>query len=69
MTLGGTLGSMANTPRQTIRVDQALWDLAGEVAQAAGTNRSEEINTFLRWRTGEPGVELPEPAMRAPETA
>lgn len=41
-----------------------LWATAGAVINASGSDRSKELINYLRWRTGEPGVELPEPATR-----
>ena len=45
-------------------VPRELWDNAGQITAAQGTDRSEAITQFLRWLTGEPGAELPEPATR-----
>ncbi|WP_405187831.1 hypothetical protein [Streptomyces anulatus] len=43
--------NVEKTPRQTIRVERALWDKAGH---AVGTrNRGAVIRDFLRWLTHE----------------
>lgn len=39
---------------------ESRWKKLGEAAQRAGTNRSEVINDFARWYTGEDDAELPE---------
>jgi hypothetical protein len=60
---------MPNQPAEgqvtpNLRMPKALWENAGEVAQAQGTNRGAVIKQFLRWYTGEPDAQLPEPATR-----
>lgn len=60
---------MPNQPAEgqvtpNLRMPRELWDNAGQVATAQGTNRGTVIKQFLRWYTGEPGIELPEPATR-----
>lgn len=45
-------------------VPEELWATAGEVAAGSSTDRSKAVVAFLRWYTGEPGAELPEPAAR-----
>jgi len=43
---------------------RGLWQKAGEVATAQGTDRTAEIIRFLRWYVGEKDAELPTPASR-----
>lgn len=62
---------MPNQPatfNKTIRIEASLWNRAGEIAKAQGGSRATVINAFLRWYTGEPGAELPEPAQRKENT-
>jgi len=42
-----------------------LWQRAGALAAARGTNRGDEIIRFLRYYVGEAGAELPQPATPA----
>jgi hypothetical protein len=59
--------SMPNQPatfNKTVRIEGDLWDRAGQIATVQGGTRASEINAFLRWYTGEPGAQLPEPATR-----
>lgn len=44
-----------------IRMPAYLWQLAGEVTTANGTDRGTVIREFLRWYVGEEGAELPTP--------
>lgn len=48
-----------------VRMPRHLWDNAGQVAAAQGTDRGTEVRNFLRWWTGEPDAKLPTPAVRA----
>lgn len=50
-----------------VRMPRPLWENAGAVASAQGTDRGTVIKQFLRWYTGEPGAELPSPATREAE--
>lgn len=43
------------TPKQTIRVDPALWEAFGAVAD----NRAAVLRQFMRWYVGTPGVDYP----------
>lgn len=36
-----------------------LWNRLGEVASAAGTDRTAIIREFVRWFVREPGAKLP----------
>jgi len=45
-------------------VPEHVWKNAGAVATASGTDRSKAVLAFLRWYTGEPDAQLPEPATR-----
>lgn len=40
----------SGTPKQTIRVEGALWDEFGEVCKAEGTNRAEDIREHMKRR-------------------
>ena len=44
------------TARQTIRVDETLWDEFGETAEP---DRSTVIREFIRWYVGQAGAKLP----------
>jgi hypothetical protein len=41
-------------------VPEALWVRFGELADGAGTDRSEMIRAFIRWYTRQPGAKLPD---------
>ncbi|WP_431772206.1 hypothetical protein [Streptomyces cucumeris] len=43
--------NVEKTPRQTVRVDKALWGKAGEMV--GERNRGAAIRDFLRWLTHE----------------
>jgi hypothetical protein len=49
-----------------VRMPRELWENAGAVTSAQGTDRATVIKAFLRWYTGEPKAELPAPAVREP---
>ena len=58
---------MPNQPatfNKTVRIEEDLWDRAGQIAGAQGLTRAAVINAFLRWYVGEPDAQLPEPATR-----
>jgi antitoxin component of RelBE/YafQ-DinJ toxin-antitoxin module len=58
---------MPNQPatfNKTVRVEQDLWDRAGQVATAQGLTRAAVVNAFLRWYVGELDAQLPTPATR-----
>jgi hypothetical protein len=60
-TLTGVTGkSGRGTARQTIRVDEALWDRFAEVATLDETDRSAVLREFIRWYIGEPGADMPQ---------
>lgn len=71
-TLTGMTGrSGRGTARQTIRMDEALWEKLGEAADRADTDRSVILRDFARWYTHEKGAKLPRrptpPTGEAPE--
>lgn len=41
-----------------------LWESAGQIAAAQGTDRGTVIKAFLRWYIGELNAQLPTPASR-----
>lgn len=47
------------TARQTIRVDEVLWDSFGEATGADGGGRSGVLRDFMRWYTHEKGAKMP----------
>jgi hypothetical protein len=47
------------TRNRTIRVDDDLWNRAGDEAHKVGTDRATVIKEFLRWYVGEPDADLP----------
>jgi hypothetical protein len=47
------------TARQTIRVDEALWERFGVDATTVGRDRSALVRDFVRWFVREPGAKLP----------
>ncbi|HET6291035.1 MAG TPA: hypothetical protein VFG15_30360 [Amycolatopsis sp.] len=49
-----------------VRMPRELWEAAGRVAAAQGTDRGAVVRDFLRWYTGESGVMLPVRAERRP---
>jgi hypothetical protein len=64
----GTLARVPNqpkTPNRAVRVDDELWQEAGQAAAAAGTDRTKLLNQFLRWYLRRPGAALPERPERA----
>lgn len=59
-TLTGVTGrSGKGTARQTIRVDEVLWDRFADAATTAGNDRSALLREFMRWFIREPGAKLP----------
>ncbi len=73
-TLAGVTGrSGRGTARQTIRVDESLWERFEAARQQAGaTDRSAVIREFIRWYVHERGdkgkpVQMPKRPARAPE--
>lgn len=46
-----------HTPRQTLRMDQDLWEKLGDYA--APDSRAEVMRQFARWYTWEPGAKMP----------
>jgi hypothetical protein len=49
------------TARQTIRVDEDLWQQFGEVADP---DRSTVLRDFIRWYVGEQGAKAPKRSAR-----
>jgi hypothetical protein len=65
-TLAAVTGkSGKGTARQTIRVEEDLWERFGESATAADSDRSTLLREFMRWHAGEPATKPP----RRPATA
>lgn len=57
-TLSAVTGrSGRGTARQTIRVDEALWERFG--ALVPGGNRSDVVREFIRWYVREGGARMP----------
>jgi hypothetical protein len=54
-----TSKSGRGTARQTIRVDEALWEQFGEQAVRAGGDRSALLRDFMRWFVREQGAKMP----------
>lgn len=52
--------------QQTIRMSQEKWDRLGEVADAAGTDRSTVLRQLADWYLRERGAVLPERPEREP---
>lgn len=50
------------TARQTIRVEEALWERFGEAASRAdgGKDRSQLLREFMRWYSGDTDAKLPQ---------
>jgi len=48
------------TPRQTLRVPEALWIRFGAAAARAETDRSALVRALIAWYVREPGARLPE---------
>lgn len=58
------------TARQTIRIDEALWESLDKAARAAGTDRSSVLREFARWYVHEKGAKMPRrPAQEGPAEA
>jgi hypothetical protein len=51
-----TARSGRGTARQTIRIDEDLWNRFGQVAEP---DRSTVLREFIRWYVGEPGTKAP----------
>ena len=47
------------TARQTIRVDEALWEQFGKETASAESDRSAVLRDFVRWYVREPGAKMP----------
>jgi antitoxin component of RelBE/YafQ-DinJ toxin-antitoxin module len=47
------------TPNRAVRVDDQVWDEAGQAAAEMGTDRTKVINQFLRWYLRRSGAKLP----------
>jgi hypothetical protein len=60
-TLSGVTGRVGRgTARQTIRIDEADWELLRVRTAEAGTDRSAVIRAFVDWYNGKPEAELPQ---------
>jgi hypothetical protein len=57
--IGVTGRSGRGTARQTIRVDEGLWERFDEVTKQMGTDRSGWIRDAIRWCVGETDVSPP----------
>ncbi|MEO6088419.1 MAG: hypothetical protein ABIQ18_35430 [Umezawaea sp.] len=53
------------TARQTIRVDEVLWEQFGERAASVDNDRSALLRDFMRWFVREQGAKMPQ---RPPRT-
>jgi hypothetical protein len=59
-TLTGMTGrSGRGTARQTIRVDETLWERFGEATEALGTDRSTWLREAIAWCVRERGAKMP----------
>lgn len=59
-TLAAVTGkSGRGTARQTIRMDEALWEKLDAAAKAVGTDRSTYIREFARWAVHDKGAKMP----------
>jgi hypothetical protein len=54
-----TVKSGKGTARQTIRMDEDLWEKLDEAAKALGTDRSSYLRDFARWAVHEKGARMP----------
>lgn len=55
-----TVKSGKGTARQTIRMDEDLWEKLDEAAKAVGTDRSSYLRDFARWAVREKGARMPQ---------
>lgn len=55
------------TARQTVRIDEGLWEALGRLAQEHGTDRTAVLRDYVRWTTGDP--DAPEPVRLAEPAA
>lgn len=44
----------------TLRLPEPLWEVFGEAAERAGTDRSALLRELIRWYTRQAGAKLPE---------
>lgn len=59
-TLAAVTGkSGRGTARQTIRMDEVLWEKLDAAAKAVGTDRSTYLRDFARWAVHEKGAKMP----------
>lgn len=66
-TLAAVTGrSGKGTARQTIRVDEALWDNFGVATADDDGGRSGVIRDFMRWYTHEKGARMPKRPLANP---
>ncbi|WP_341719834.1 hypothetical protein QQG74_09105 [Micromonospora sp. FIMYZ51] len=54
-----TSKSGRGTARQTIRMDEELWEKLDAAAKAVGTDRSSYLRDFARWAVHEKGAKMP----------
>lgn len=57
ITVTGKVGK--GTARQTIRMDEDLWEKLDEAAKAMGTDRSSYLRDFAKWAVREKGARMP----------
>jgi hypothetical protein len=55
------------TARQTIRVEESLWDRFATASENAGSDRSSVLRDFIRWYVREPRAKMPK-RPEVPET-
>lgn len=66
---------MPNAPRtktKAFRLDDELWEEAGDATAAVGLDRTAVVRAFLEWYVGRDGAQLPQRPVDvepAPETA
>lgn len=59
-TLSGVTGrSGRGTARQTVRIDEALWERFGAVAESQDTDRSALLREFIAWYVRDQGAKMP----------
>lgn len=47
------------TARQTIRVDESLWERFAEATALVGLDRSSALREFVRWYVGDADAKMP----------
>lgn len=67
-TLSGVTGkSGKGTARQTIRIDEVLWERFGRSAAAVDSDRSAILRDFIRWFNHDPDAMIPARPAESPE--